>query len=148
MKIRKLLEGKFHSLEAILEAVDSGFDLSTIDGIGPQKSEAVRSWLNNEKNRQDLLSVAAEVKISYAAADVKQNPFKGKIVVATGTLQHYSRDGINQKLGELGAKASGSVSKKTDYVIAGPGAGSKLTKANALGIPVLTEDVSLSMIGE
>lgn len=146
--IGKLLEGKFHSLDAILEAVDSGFNLSTIDGIGPQKSEAVRSWLNNEKNRQDLLAVAAEVNISYAAADVKQNPFKGKTVVATGTLQHYSRDGINQKLGELGAKASGSVSKKTDYVIAGPGAGSKLTKANALGILVLTEDEFLSMIGE
>lgn len=78
--------------------------------------------------------------------EAENNPFKGKTVVATGSLQHFVRDGINQKLLELGAKPSGSVSKKTHYVIAGPGAGSKLTKAQSLGVPVLTEEEFLNMI--
>ena len=68
-------------------------------------------------------------------------------MVATGSLQHFTRDGINKKLEELGAKAGSSVSKKTDYVIAGPGAGSKLAKAQSLGVPVLTEQEFLDMIG-
>ena len=63
------------------------------------------------------------------------------------SLQHFTRDGINKKLEELGAKAGSSVSKKTDYVIAGPGAGSKLAKAQSLGVPVLTEQEFLDMIG-
>ena len=69
-------------------------------------------------------------------------------MVATGSLQHFTRDGINKKLEELGAKAGSSVSKKTDYVIAGPGAGSKLAKAHDLGITVLTEEEFLEMIAE
>ena len=68
-------------------------------------------------------------------------------MVATGSLQHFTRDGINKKLEELGAKAGSSVSKKTDYVIAGPGTGSKLAKAQSLGVPVLTEQEFLDMIG-
>lgn len=66
-------------------------------------------------------------------------PFAGKTVVATGKLENYTRDGIQMKLLELGAKPAGSVSKKTDYVIAGEKAGSKLTKAQELGITILTE---------
>ena len=66
--------------------------------------------------------------------------------MATGSLEHFSRDGINKKLEELGAKAGSSVSKKTDYVIAGPGAGSKLAKAQSLGVPVLTEQEFLEML--
>ena len=77
---------------------------------------------------------------------VADNPFKGKTVVATGSLEHFPRDGINKKLEELGAKAGSSVSKKTDYVIAGPGAGSKLAKAQSLGVPVLTEQEFLEML--
>ena len=93
-----------------------------------------------------MLDVAKEVRFKAASKVVADNPFKGKTVVATGSLEHFSRDGINKKLEELGAKAGSSVSKKTDYVIAGPGAGSKLAKAQSLGVPVLTEQEFLEML--
>lgn len=72
--------------------------------------------------------------------NLKDNPFAGKIVVATGKLQNYTRDGIQSKLLELGAKPASSVSKKTDYLIAGEKAGSKLGKAESLGVKILTEE--------
>lgn len=78
--------------------------------------------------------------------EIIENPFNGKTVVATGTLTNYSRSGIKEKLESLGAKVAGSVSKKTDFVIAGESAGSKLTKANELGITVLTEEQFEKMI--
>ena len=74
------------------------------------------------------------------------NPFIGKSVAVTGKLENYTRDGIQMKLLSLGAKPASSVSKKTDYVIAGEKAGSKLTKANQLGIPVITEEQLRKMI--
>ena len=67
------------------------------------------------------------------------NPFAGTTVVATGKLEHYTRDGIQEKLISLGAHPSGAVSKKTDYLIVGEKAGSKLTKAQQLGVKTLTE---------
>lgn len=75
------------------------------------------------------------------------NPFAGKTVVATGKLVNYTRDGIQTRLLELGAKPASSVTKKTDYLIVGEKAGSKLDKAHALGIPTLTEDEFEKMAG-
>lgn len=72
--------------------------------------------------------------------NMKNNPFADKIVVATGKLENYTRDGIQTKLLELGAKPTSSVSKKTDYLIVGEKAGSKLDKAKSLGVKVLTEE--------
>ena len=112
------------------------------------RSQYLREFFLDEKNRENVLAVAAEVRFKTAAAPAPQseaNPFAGKTVVATGSLEKFSRDGINEFLESLGAKPSGSVSKKTDYVVAGPGAGSKLTKAQELGIPVLTEEEFLAM---
>lgn len=142
----RILENEFKTLDALLSAVDSGFNFYTIDGIGETKGDSLVSWLKNDINRSEMLAVAKEVRILKPMEEAADNPFKGKTVVATGTLQHFSRDGINQKLAELGAKASGLVSKKTDYVIAGPGAGSKLTKAQSLGVTVLTEEEFLAML--
>ena len=73
-------------------------------------------------------------------------PFYGKTVVATGKLENYTRDGIQAKLLELGAKPASSVTKKTDYLIVGEKAGSKLTKAQQLGVTVIDEDTLLDMI--
>ncbi len=78
--------------------------------------------------------------------NVINNPFAGKTVVATGKLQNYTRDGIQMKLLSLGAKPAGSVSKKTDYLIVGEAAGSKLDKAKALGVPTLTEEEFEAML--
>ena len=148
--VGKLLEKQFGTLEALLTAVDTGYDFEQMDGMGEEKSNSLISWLKNDTNRQQMLAVAAEVRIiqPVAATPVTaDSPFAGKTIVATGSFMNFTRDGINQKIEELGAKASGSVSKKTDYVIAGPGAGSKLTKAQDLGIKVLTEEEFLAMIG-
>ena len=71
--------------------------------------------------------------------EVQNNPFAGKTVVATGKLENYTRDGIQMKLLSLGARPASSVSKKTDYLIVGENAGSKLSKAQALGVTTLTE---------
>ena len=79
---------------------------------------------------------------------IMNNPFRGKTVVATGKLENYTRDGIQMKLMSLGAKPASSVTKKTDYLIVGEKAGSKLTKAQQLGIRTLTEDEFEAMLAE
>ena len=76
------------------------------------------------------------------------NPFFGKTVVATGKLTNYTRDGIQMKLLSLGARPASSVSKKTDYLIVGENAGSKLTKAQTLGVTTLTEQQFLQMLAD
>ena len=86
----------------------------------------------------ELLELGVNPK--FEEVEVTENPFMGKTVVATGSLQNYSRSAIKDKLESLGAKVAGSVSKKTDYVIAGEAAGSKLTKAQELGVKVLSEE--------
>lgn len=148
--IGKLLEKQFGTLDALLKAVDDGFDFASLEGMGPKKAANLVAWLKDPESRQEVLDVAKEVRFKVApkATAATNNPFNGKTVVATGSLQHFTRDGINKKLEELGAKAGSSVSKKTDYVIAGPGAGSKLAKAHDLGITVLTEEEFLEMIAE
>ncbi|HKM55585.1 MAG TPA: BRCT domain-containing protein, partial [Isosphaeraceae bacterium] len=82
------------------------------------------------------------------AARTGPQPFAGKTIVVTGTLKNYGRKDIEDLIKNLGAKAVGSVSKNTDYVVAGEEAGSKLTKAKSLGVPVLTEDEFEKMIGK
>lgn len=78
----------------------------------------------------------------------KNNPFFGKIIVATGKLENYTRDGIQTKILELGAKPGSSVSKNTDYLIVGEKAGSKLAKAQQLGVKTLTEKEFEEMLAE
>ena len=144
----KILEKQFGTLDALLTAVDSGFDFSVIKDFGPMRSQYLREFFMNEKNRESVLEIAAEVRFkeaTFSAPKTGDNPFAGKTVVATGSLEKFSRDGINEFLESLGAKPSGSVSKKTDFVVAGPGAGSKLAKAQELGIPILSEEEFLTM---
>ena len=81
--------------------------------------------------------------------EAKENPFMNKTLCVTGKLNHFTRDGINTKIAELGAKAAGSVSKKTDFLITNEQSGSsKYKKAIELNIPILTEQEFLNMIGE
>lgn len=81
-------------------------------------------------------------------AEVKDNPFAGLTIVVTGKVEPYTRDGINAKIMEYGAKPGSSVSKNTDYLICGENAGSKLDKARALGVPVLSPSEFFRMAGE
>ena len=145
--IGKILETQFQTLQALLDAVDSSYDFTTIDGLGEQKANNLVTWLKSEENRAELLALASEIQFKAPSfPPATDNPFSGKTVVATGSFQSFTRDSINKKLEELGAKAASSVSKKTDYVIAGEKAGSKLAKAQALGVKILTEDEFLAMI--
>ena len=87
--------------------------------------------------------------IIHQKAKIKENPFSGKTLCVTGKLNHFTRDSINEKITELGAKSAGSVSKNTDYLITNEASGSsKYKKAVELNVPIITEDEFLNMIGE
>ena len=88
------------------------------------------------------------MEADQAAAQREDGPLAGKTLVVTGTLASYSREAIQELIAQLGGRASSSVSKKTDYVVAGDQAGSKLDKANKLGVIVLTEDDFRKLIGQ
>ena len=135
----------FKTLENIEKA--SYEELVVIQDIGEIVARSIVEFFSNERIQnsiEDLLDLG--VKPKYEEIEVKENVFNGKTVVVTGTLQNYSRSDIKKTLEELGAKVSGSVSKKTDYVIAGEAAGSKYDKAVELGVTVLSEEEFQSMI--
>lgn len=118
----------------------AGMDqLSSVDGVGPTIAQALHDWF--------AVDWHAAVVDKWAAAGVRMadeqaaepGPLTGRTIVITGTLSGWSRDALTERLQALGAKVTGSVSKKTDYLIAGENAGSKYAKAESLGVPILTE---------
>ncbi|TNE58556.1 MAG: NAD-dependent DNA ligase LigA [Alphaproteobacteria bacterium] len=122
-------------------------DLNAIDGIGLIVAEAIVEFFAEGHNREAVGKLMAEVRdIPLAAADLS-SPVAGKTVVFTGKLELMSRSEAKARAESLGAKVAGSVSAKTDILVAGPGAGSKLKKAAELGVETLTEDEWLKLIG-
>ncbi len=102
-----------------------------LEDFGEVMSASLKDWFSDDDNFKLYHCIVGHLNIQIEKAittPVADNPFNGKTVVATGSLQNFTRDGIGKKLEELGAKVGSSVSKKTDYVIAGEKAGSKLTK--------------------
>jgi DNA ligase (NAD+) len=122
-------------------------ELLNIDGVGGAAAGALVEYFNTEQSANLVSNLVEYVTVVDAEAPSSESPVSGKTVVFTGKLELMSRDEAKAKAQSLGAKVSGSVSKKTDYVVAGPGAGSKLKKAEALGVGVLTEAEWLSLIG-
>ncbi len=122
-------------------------DLMAIDGVGVGAASALRGFFQSPSNQQLVDNLLAHVNVADAEAPSADSPVSGKTVVFTGKLEKFSRDEAKAKAQSLGAKVSGSVSAKTDYLVAGPGAGSKLKKATDLGVNVLTEDEWLDLIG-
>ena len=129
------------SWEAFEQAIREGFDFTQLPDFGPTMNNNIYQWYadkEEEKLWRPLLT-----KVTFQKEDMTmnntQNPFAGKTVVATGKLVNYTRDGIQMKLLSLGAHPASSVSKKTDYLIVGEKAGSKLAKAQQLGVKTLTE---------
>ncbi|SUZ30867.1 DNA ligase [Roseibaca ekhonensis] len=120
-------------------------DLLSIDGVGPVMARAALAAFEAEGDEIDAL--AAHLTIENAARPVSDSPVAGKTLVFTGTLERMTRAEAKARAEALGAKVAGSVSAKTDILIAGPGAGSKATKATALGVEVIDEDAWLSLIG-
>jgi len=115
-------------------------------GVGAGAASAVRDFLQADSNRQMIKNLLAQVKVTDAEAPSSDSAVSGKTVVFTGKLEKFSRDEAKAKAQSLGAKVSGSVSAKTDYLVAGPGAGSKLKKASELGVNILSEDDWLNLI--
>lgn len=142
------------SLDAFEKAAASGFDFTVLSDFGAALSGNIHQWFSVPDN----LKLWKTLQKEFTFEDRKENvtmenknsvtysPFYGCTIVATGKLEHFTRDGINSKIVSLGATAGSSVTRKTSYVICGEKPGSKLTKARELGIPVLTEQEFLSMI--
>lgn len=138
------------SLDAFEAASTGDYDFSALEDFGEVLNHNIHSWFSDEENlrlwKKLQNELTFESKEETIMKETRENPFTGRTVVATGKLTHFTRDGINAKILELGGKPGSSVTKKTDYLICGEKAGSKLSKAQALGIPVLTEQEFLDMI--
>lgn len=137
--------------KAILSIEDTAspawVDLMAIDGVGPGAAGALRDFFARESNQRMVADLLREITAIDAEAPSDDTAISGKTVVFTGKLEMFSRDEAKARAQSLGAKVSGSVSAKTDYLVAGPGAGSKLKKAESLGVTVLTEQQWLDLIG-
>lgn len=138
---------------AMVAAADPGSEawreLNGIDGVGETVAQALVDFFAEPHNRAALDALLAEIRIEPEAAPIATaSAIAGKTVVFTGTLETMTRDEAKAQALRLGAKVAGSVSKKTDYVVAGPGAGSKLKEATALGVAVLTEAEWRALVGD
>jgi DNA ligase (NAD+) len=122
-------------------------DLDNIEGIGPIVAEAIADFFAEPHNVKVVDELLEHVRPQPLEAIDHASPISGKTVVFTGTLERMTRSEAKARAERLGAKVAGSVSKKTDYVVAGPGAGSKLKEAEKLGVKVLSEDDWLKLIG-
>ena len=131
------------SWEAFEAAIQKGFDFTQLPDFGAVMQENIYTWYADAEEAKlwrPLLEKIQFIKETTPMSITKESPLYGKIVVATGKLKHYTRDGIQNKLLEIGAIPASSVTKKTNYLIVGEKAGSKLTKAQQLGVPTLTEE--------
>ena len=117
--------------------------LSEVEGVGPIIAQSVCDYLHSDYGSQtiaDLRGQGIDMQSPKKAVPPGGGKLAGKTIVVTGTLQKYSREEIKELIEKHGGKASSSVSKKTDYVVAGEEAGSKLTKAQELGVKVIGEE--------
>ncbi|MBS7704299.1 NAD-dependent DNA ligase LigA [Chelatococcus asaccharovorans] len=126
---------------------DAWVELTAIDGIGIVVAEAIVQFFAEEHNQATLDAILAEVTPEPMEAVQTDSPVAGKTVVFTGALERMSRDEAKAMAEGLGAKVAGSVSKKTDLVVAGPGAGSKLAKAKEFDVEVIDEETWLRRVG-
>jgi DNA ligase (NAD+) len=143
--------GTFEALRSTARAAkdpesEARAEINNIEGIGDVVAEAVADFFVESHNESVLDALLEHVTPEPMEAQVSTSPIAGKTVVFTGTLEKMTRDEAKARAEQLGAKVAGSVSKKTDYVVAGPGAGSKLDKARELGLTMLSEDEWLALI--
>jgi DNA ligase (NAD+) len=122
-------------------------EMDALDQIGDTVIESLAAYFGEAHNRKLVERLTAQVKIREAEQPRKDSPVAGKTVVFTGALEKMTRDEAKAMAERLGAKVAGSVSKKTDYVVAGPGAGSKLDNARKFGVKVLDEDGWFDLVG-
>ena len=145
-KAAKTLAKHFGTLAGIAAATTE--ELTAVDDIGGITAENIQQWFSSEDNRKLVEELQAAGVNMRCLAQSEDQRFQGKTIVLTGTLEQMTREEAAERIELLGGKASGSVSKKTTFVVAGPGAGSKLRKANELGIPVYNETEFLEMLAD
>ena len=134
----KVLARRFGSMEALENASEE--ELTEVEDIGPVTARNIRAWLDSDQARHLLgLLRRAGVDMTHSE-DASDRRFEGQTFVLTGALSRYTRQEAEELIERLGGKTASSVSKKTSFVLAGENAGSKLTKAQSLGIPVITEE--------
>jgi DNA ligase (NAD+) len=131
--------GTIEELRRVATSDDATAELAAAEGVGPVVAEALVDFFHEPHNREALDDLLSEVSPRPFVSDAKQTEWSGKTIVFTGSLETMSRDEAKAQAERLGARAAGSVSAKTDLVVAGPGAGSKLKKAAELGIRVVDE---------
>jgi DNA ligase (NAD+) len=147
---RDLLKA-FGTLEALAEAAagENGIaELSSVEGVGPVVAEALHDFFHEPHNREQLTDLLALARPAAFVSQARKTEWTGKTIVFTGSLQTMSRDEAKAQAERLGARAAGSVSAKTDLVVAGPGAGSKLKKAEELGVRVVGEEEWARIVAE
>ncbi len=155
----KDLAKAYGTLAALRAAVDAAVaggkgsdayeDIDNIEGIGETVVDALIDFFGEQHNQEQVDALLEEVKVKpYERLQTRASPVTGKTVVFTGTLTKLTRNEAKAQAERLGAKVSGSVSKKTDYVVAGAEAGSKLDNARALGVTVLDEDGWIALVGQ
>lgn len=143
-KAAKTLAMRFPDLDSLMKATEE--ELKAIPDIGGITAGFLTEWFSLEQS-QHQIRLLREAGVSFESREsIVDSRFAGMTFVLTGTLQHYTRDEATAIIEQFGGKASGSVSKKTSYVLAGDNAGSKLTKAQGLGIPVISEEDFAVMI--
>lgn len=145
-KAAQMLSRRFQTLDALMEATEE--ELTVVEDIGSITAQSLIQWFQSPQS-QHLIQSLKEAGVSFQSREeAVGDALAGKTFVLTGTLTRFSRGEAKKLLEAQGAKVSGSVSKKTNYVVAGEAAGSKLTKAQELGVPVLSEEELLTLLGE
>ncbi len=146
----ELLAKHFPSIDKLAKATEE--ELTAVPGIGPKIASSVVAYFGEERNRRVLeklrhAGVCMEQEVTEGLTPEEQ-PLAGKVFVLTGTLATISRSQAETRIKELGGSASSSMSGRTSYLVAGENPGSKLDRAQDLGVEVLTEDEFLEMLGQ
>ena len=140
--------GTVEELRRVATSDGAAEELSSVEGVGPVVAEALVDFFHEQHNREALDDLLSKVSPKPFASEARETEWTGKTIVFTGSLETMSRDEAKAQAERLGARAAGSVSAKTDLVVAGPGAGSKLKKAEELGIRVIGEEEWASIVAE
>ncbi len=143
-KAAKVLARRFGSLQALSQATEE--ELTAVDDVGPITAAYIRQWMQSGQSQDLMRRLEAAGVNTRCKEEVLDSRFAGMTFVLTGALERFTREEAGEMIEKRGGKSASSVSKKTRYVVAGPGAGSKLRKAQELGIPVLSEEEFLQLL--
>ena len=133
--------------EEFLTLIDNRYDFTQIADFGQIMHDSIRDYFDDESNVDQFITLVKELEFpKQQSGEIKQNILSGKTVVVTGSFENFTRESITEVIEGLGAKVTGSVSKKTDYLVVGEKAGSKLDKAKSLGIEIINENKLMSIL--